>query len=254
LVTGASSGIGRALASQLVREGTAVVAVARDIGRLEALAADLVDEPGSVEVLGADLADPAELGKVEERLADPTRPVELLVNNAGFGTYGRFSSLDVDGEEREIRVNVLAVVRLAHAALGAMAERGRGTVVNISSVAGLQATPGNATYGATKAFVTSFSEALHEEVRGSGVTVTAVLPGYTRTEFQTRAGSEGRPIPGPAWQSAEDCAGEILAAARAGKAVHITGRLNRLAAALHSPLPRGLTRRLASFAVGSRAQ
>lgn len=246
LVTGASSGIGDAVARQLVGEGTHVVAVARDVARLEALATELAGSPGGVEVLGADLADPIELGKVEARLADAARPVDLLVNNAGFGTYGRFADLDVDGEEREVRVNVVAVVRLAHAALRAMGERGRGTVVNVSSVAGLQATPGNATYGATKAFVTAFSEALHEEVRGTGVTVTAALPGFTRTEFSKRAGIEGRSIPGPAWQSAEDCASEILAAAREGKAVQVTGRLNRVLVALHSPLPRGFTRRAAA--------
>lgn len=246
LVTGASSGIGRAIVQQLVGEGTHVVAVARDTSRLQALADELADGPGTVEVLGADLADREQLATVERRLADAERPVDLLVNNAGFGTYGRFAELPVDGEEREILVNVVAVVRLAHAALRAMQERNRGTILNVASVAGLQATPGNATYGATKAFVASFSEALHEEVRGSGVSVTAVLPGFTRTEFQARAGIEGRAIPNILWQSAEDCAAQSLAAARAGKAFVVPGPLNKLMVAASGPVPRGLRRRIAS--------
>jgi uncharacterized protein len=243
LVTGASSGIGQAMARQLAREGTDVVVVARDKDRLEALAAEL---PQRIEVLPADLADDGELAVVEKRLADSERPVDLLVNNAGFGTYGPFADLPIDGEIREIQVNVVAVVRLAHAALRAMRERDRGTVLNVGSVAGLQARPGNATYGATKAFVASFSEALHEEVRGSGVSVTAVVPGFTRTEFQTRAGIAGREIPGFAWQSAEDCAAQALEAARAGKAFFVPGMVNKVAVAAMTPVPRGLKRRVAS--------
>jgi short-subunit dehydrogenase len=246
LVTGASSGIGRAMAQQLVAAGSDVVAVARDIERLEALASELAAGPGKVEVLGADLADPEQLAEVETRLADPARPIDLLVNNAGFGTYGRFADLPIDGEVREIAVNVVAVVRLAHAALRAMRERDRGTILNVSSVAGLQATPGNATYGATKAFVATFSEALHEEVRGTGVSVTAALPGFTRTEFHARAGIAGREVPGLAWQSAEECAAQCLEAARAGKALYVPGRLNRALVGVAGVVPRGLKRRVAA--------
>jgi short-subunit dehydrogenase len=246
LVTGASSGIGRAMARQLAAEGVDVVAVARDRGRLEALAEEQNETRGSIEVLVADLADPEELGRVEERLADPDRPVDLLVNNAGFGTYGRFSELPIEEEEREIRVNVVAVVRLSHVALRAMRPRGRGAIVNVSSVAGLQPTPGNATYGATKAFVASFSEALSEETRGTDVTVTAVLPGFTRTEFQKRAGIEGRSIPGIAWQSADACAAQSLRAARSGKPFFVPGTLNRVVAAAIGPTPRPWRRRIAA--------
>jgi len=252
LVTGASSGIGRAMTRQLVAEGAQVVAVARDTDRLDALAAELAAGPGKVEVLEADLAAPAQLATVEARLADPDQPIDLLVNNAGFGTYGLFAELSINDEEREIQVNVVAVVRLAHAALRAMRDRGDGTILNVSSVAGLQATPGNATYGATKAFVASFSEALHEEARASGVTVTAVLPGFTRTEFQTRAGSEGRQIPGFAWQSADDCAAQALDAARAGKAFFVPGLVNKLAVGLSGPIPRGIRRRVASRVARNR--
>jgi short-subunit dehydrogenase len=248
-VTGASSGIGRETARKLGFSGTDLVLVARDTERLKALADEIGARatPGpAVEVLGADLADPADLAAVEARLADRERPIDLLVNNAGFGTYGPFADLPVDDEEREIRVNVVAVVRLAHAALGAMRDRGHGTIVNVSSVAGLQATPGNATYGASKAFVATFSEALHEEAKASGVVVTAVLPGFTRTEFQTRAGIEGRTIPAFAWQSAEDCAVQMLEAARAGKPFFVPGGLNKALVALSGPVPRGLKRRVAA--------
>jgi hypothetical protein len=260
LVTGASSGIGREIARKLGSFGTGLVLVARDTDRLEALAGEIAAPAGegdaargagpgprpTVEVLGADLADPDELAAVEARLADPERPIDLLVNNAGFGTYGAFADLPIDGEEREIRVNVVAVVRLAHAALAAMREQGRGTIVNVSSVAGLQPTPGNATYGATKAFVASFSEALHGEAKAAGVHVTAALPGFTRTEFAERAGIEGRPIPSFAWQSAEDCAALIIDAARAGRSFVVPGALNKALVALSTPVPRGLKRRVAA--------
>jgi short-subunit dehydrogenase len=249
LVTGASSGIGAALARRLAAEGTDLVLVARDRGRLDALAAELATPAAGgvrAEVLVADLADPGQLGEVEKRVADAARPVDLVVNNAGFGTYGDFVGLDVDGEEREIAVNVLAVVRLTHAALGAMLPRGRGAVINVSSVAGLQATPGNATYGASKAFVATFGEAVAGELAGTGVTLTTVLPGFTRTEFHERAGIGGRKVPGPAWMSARDVAAETLDAARAGRPWLVPGVLNKLAAAAAGPVPRGLRRRLAA--------
>jgi uncharacterized protein len=247
LVTGASSGIGKEIARRLAAEGTDLVLVARDTARLEALAADLRSAHGrQVEVLAADLSDAAQLAVVEARLADGDRPIDLLVNNAGFGTYGPFAEMDVEGEQREIDLNIVALVRLTHAALGGMQARDRGAILNVSSVAGLQATPYNATYGATKAFVASFSEAVHEELRGTGVSLTAVLPGYTRTEFQARAGIEGRTIPGPLWQTPEQCVAEALAATRAGKAWVVTGVINKVVAAAAGTAPRSVTRRIAS--------
>jgi short-subunit dehydrogenase len=257
LVTGASSGIGAALCRRLASEGVDLVMVARDRERLEKLAAELgaageIDGYCEVEVLAADLADPAGLRRVEDRVGDAARPLDLVVNNAGFGTYGPFASLDVAGEEREIAVNVTALVRLTHAALVPMLARGRGTVLNVSSVAGLQATPGNATYGATKAFVSSFGEALAGEVAGTGVTVTTVLPGFTRTEFQERAGIAGRKIPGPLWQSAEDVAAEALDAAGSGQAWRVTGRHNQALVAASALAPRRLKRWLGARATRKR--
>jgi short-subunit dehydrogenase len=249
LVTGASSGIGDAIARQLATQGTDLVVVARDRGRLDALAKELIErERVSVEVLAADLADEQELAHVEGRVADLARPVDLLVNNAGFGTSGAFAELPIDDEEREIKVNVLALVRLTRAALPGMVDRGHGAVMNISSIASLQAMPQYATYGATKAFVTSFTESLSEELRGSGVTATAVLPGFTRTEFQQRAGiREGGTagaMPDFMWQSASDCAREAIAATAKGRAVHVTGGLNRVLAVATGPLPRVVKRRV----------
>jgi short-subunit dehydrogenase len=243
LVTGASSGIGRAIARQLAAEGTALVVVARDEARLKARAAELTVD---VEVLVADLGIADQLAAVEARLADPDRPVDLVVNNAGFGTYGDFAALDLDGETREIAVDVTAVVRLTHAALDGMLARGRGAVMNISSVAGLQATPGNAVYGASKAFVASFGEAVAGELAGTGVTLTTVLPGYTHTEFAERAGIGGRQIPKPAWQSAEDVASSAIAATRAGRPWLVPGALNKAMVSVANPIPRGLKRRVAA--------
>jgi hypothetical protein len=236
------------MARQLAADGVDLVVVARDQARLDALAAELSGAHPSVgvEVLPADLADPQALRLVEARLADGDRPVDLAVNNAGFGTYGDFATLDIDEEEREIAVDVTALVRLTHAALGAMLARGHGAVLNVSSVAGLQATPGNATYGASKAFVASFGEAVAGELAGTGVTLTTVLPGFTRTEFQERAGIGGREIPGPAWMSADQVAARALDATRAGRAWCVPGALNKVLTAVAGPVPRGLRRRLAA--------
>jgi short-subunit dehydrogenase len=247
LVTGASSGIGREIARRLAAGGSDLVVVARDRERLDVLAKELTaaHDGVTVEVLVADLADPAALAAVEARVADAERPLDLVVNNAGFGTYGTFADLDVDTEQREIAVNVTALVRLTHAALRAMLTRGRGAVLNISSVAGLQATPGNATYGASKAFVASFGESVAGELSGTGVTLTTVLPGFTRTEFHHRAGG-GRKFPDAAWMSPEAVAEEALAATGAGRPWLVPGVRNKIMVAAVGPVPRSLMRRLAA--------
>jgi short-subunit dehydrogenase len=250
LVTGASAGIGAEFVSQLASRGNDVVLVARDAARLEALATELgARHRVQTEVLVADLTDSTQLATVEDRLTDRARPVEVLVNNAGFATNGRFSELDRDIETREVSLNVVALVRLTHAALGPMTERGSGGVLNVSSLAGGQPTPGNATYGATKAFVTSFTQSVREELRGTGVKVTVVCPGFTRTEFQARAGIDSSKVPGFLWQSAEEVAAGALAALEQNKAVYVPGTLNRMAAGLVSVLPDALTRRAAGLVV-----
>ena len=252
LVTGASSGIGEVLARRLAAEGTDLVVVARDRRRLEALAAELGERHGVfVEVLRADLAKKAQVATVEDRLRDELSLVDLLINNAGFGTYGPFAELDPDEEDREIRVNCQALVRLCHAATPGMVRRRRGTIVNVSSLASRAAAPQNAVYAATKAFVSHFSEALHEELRGRGVSVTVVEPGFTRTEFQERAGlTDDAGMPGFVWQSAEAVADATLAGARRGQALVVPGAHNRVAAGVAALTPRNVRRRAVAMMSG----
>jgi len=242
LVTGASAGIGRAMAKKLADEGTELVLVARDATRLEELAASL---PVAVEILPADLTNRTDLERVATRVAAIDAPVDLLVNNAGFGTHGRFHELPLDAELRQIDLNVVALVRLCHAAAPRMAVAGTGTILNVSSIAG--ASPGAtlATYAATKAFVTSFTDSLHEELTPHGVRVCAVLPGLTRTEFHERSGYEPTGLPDLVWQSAEAVAAEGLAAAARNQSVAVTGWPNRVAMAATRLLPRVVTRRAA---------
>ena len=243
LVTGASAGIGEAFAKARAERHHDVVLVARRRDRLEALAKDLAERhrvAASVEV--ADLAEDADLGRLAALVA--ADPPDLLVNNAGFGTMGHFAELEPERELEEIRLNVIALVRLTRAALPGMLARRRGGIVNVSSLAGENPGPFTATYAATKAYVTSFSESLHEEVRGSGVIVQALLPGFTRTEFQEVAGVDPGIVPGFAWMSPEDVVAASLAALRRREAVCIPGAGNRLLGGLSGLAPRGLARRV----------
>ncbi|HEX7096993.1 MAG TPA: SDR family NAD(P)-dependent oxidoreductase, partial [Acidimicrobiales bacterium] len=168
-----------------------------------------------------------------------------LVNNAGVGVSGDFSARPYEDAARQIQLNITALVRLTHAALGRMLGEGRGTVINVSSVAGDQPGPGNAVYAATKAFVTNFTEGLAEELRGSGVTVTAVCPGLTRTEFHDRGGMRPRVrrVPELAWLRADTVAREALDAAAKGKVVHVNGAAYKVLSALTGAAPRTLRRR-----------
>jgi len=245
LVTGASSGIGRAFAVSLAASGTRLVLVARRGDRLDALAAELRAAHGTeVEVLTADLTDDADLVGVEARLGDEASPVDLLVNNAGFATSGRFAELPVDGEVAEIRLNVMAPVRLTRAVLPGMIARGHGGVVNVSSIAALQPLPHWATYAATKAYLTSFGEAVHEEVRGHGVTVLTLMPGFTHTEFHSHSGVPPLGIPGPLWMDPEEVVSSALGALRRRRASRVPGIANRAVATLSRLTPRTLSRRI----------
>lgn len=184
LITGATAGIGHEYAVQLAARGDDLVLVARDSARLEQVAEDLRRAHGvGVEVLVADLTDREQLATVEARLADRDRPVDLLVNNAGFGLKKRFLDNTADDETAMLEVLVTAVLRLSHAALGAMAERGHGGIINVSSVAAFLP---RGTYSASKAWVNSFSEWAHLEYKSRGVKVMALCPGFTKTEFHQR--------------------------------------------------------------------
>lgn len=249
LVTGASSGIGHTFARTLAARGYDIVAVARDKQRLDALADDVSNEHGrAVDVLPADLTDASQLAVVEERLATGPR-VDLLVNNAGFGARARFAEHDPDAIEAEIRLNVVALTRLTRAALPPMLARQAGAIVNVSSFASFQPAPTFAVYTATKAYVTNFSESVHEEVRGSGVRVLALCPGFTRTEFQDRNDVDASRVPGIAWSSPEAVVREALRALERGRAVSVPGLSNKAVAVVTHLLPRALVRRTAARVV-----
>ena len=240
LVTGASAGIGRAFAERLARDGADLVLVARDRARLEELARNLSARHGvAVEVLVADLADREATGLVSDRLSDPERPVDLLVNNAGFGLRRSFLDNDLASEEARLDVMVRAVLLTCHAAGRAMRERGEGAIVNVSSVASFIA---NGTYSAEKAFVTVFSEGLASELAGTGVTVTALCPGFTRTEFHQRARIRLSRLPRAFWLDADDVVQQALADVAAGKTVSVPGAQWKVVTSVVRALPRPLVR------------
>jgi short-subunit dehydrogenase len=248
LVTGASSGIGAAFAKRLASDGYDLILVARDKDRLGVLAKHLSDRHGvEVRVLAADLTKTVSLRKVERAVVADDR-LELLVNNAGFGTKGPFSDSDVDREDEEVRLNALALLRLTRAALPGMLKQRRGAVINVSSMAALQPTANNATYAATKAFVNTLTESIHEELRGSGVQVQALCPGFTRTEFQQRAGIDASAIPEFAWMDADEVVEASLNGLRKGEVVCVPGILNRLLATTVTAIPRPIARQVLGVA------
>jgi uncharacterized protein len=245
LVTGASSGIGAAIADELGRAGVPTIVVARRRDRLE----ELAERHDDFEVVVADLTTDAGQRSVAERISDAANPIDLVVNNAGFGTTGLFHELDAARLAREIELNVGALTRLSHAALASMVPRGRGWLLNVSSVAGFQAAPRLAVYAATKAFVTTLTEGLHEEVRGTGVHVTALCPGLTRTEFQQVSSAEGdvERYPGMLWASAEQVARTGLDDVIAGKALSVPGIFYKTMVTAGGVAPRGFVRRLSGL-------
>jgi short-subunit dehydrogenase len=240
LVTGASSGIGAAIAAELASRGYSLALVARREERLRTLATELASEHGiDAEVIAADLGDDAERERLQGELRGRGRSVELLVNNAGFGHQADFATSPRERMVEMVRVNVEAVVDLTSRFVGPMVERGRGSVINIASTASFQPLPGSAVYAASKSFVLSFSEAIRTELRGSGVTVTAVCPGPVKTEFTEVAGVEGveERTPGAVWMSADEIARHAVEGAAHDKRVVVPGVLNRATALAgqHSP-------------------
>jgi uncharacterized protein len=242
LITGASSGIGREIARVLADRGSDLTLVARRRDRLDELAAELGGRV-AVTVLAADLGSDDGVAVVERHLAE--HPVELLVNNAGVGSSGLFHELPLGPELDEIRLNVLALVRLTHACLPGMVAAGHGGIVNVSSIAGNQPLQGYATYGATKAFVTSFTESIAFEVRRRGVHVTVVKPGYTDTEMNPdapKSGLQRRVL----WLDAEQVARAAVEAVERGRLHCVPGATWRVADALIESLPRSAVRLLSS--------
>ena len=243
LVTGASSGIGAAVAGELAGRGHALILVARREQRLCSLADELSAEHGiDAEVIACDLSDAAERERLHSEIAERGRWVEVLVNNAGFGSRGRFVDNDTARMVEMVEVNVAAVVDLTGRFLPGMANRSRGAVINIASAAAFQPIPGAAVYAAGKSFVLSFSEAIRTELRRSGVTVTAVCPGPVTTEFTEAAGMSGveEETPGAFWISAEEVARQAVEGAAADKRVVVPGAVYRATSIIGQHSPRAL--------------
>ncbi len=241
LVTGPTSGIGLSFARALAARGHDLVLVARNEQRLAETADELRSTYGvAVEVLPADLVDRAQLAKVEARLADRGEPVRLLVNNAGFGLRGRFLDNDLAREQDQLDVLVTAVMRLTHAALGAMLAEGRGQIVNVSSMAGFLQ---RGSYSAAKSYVTKLSQWAHHEYAGQGVQVMAVCPGFVRTEFHQRLGSDTDSAPRLLWLDPDRVVAEALVDLDAGKALSIPSRRYKAIAAVVRVVPASLQQR-----------
>jgi hypothetical protein len=238
LITGASSGIGEALARRVAQAGRATGLVARRADRLETLAAELRRDHGvEAHALPCDLTAPGAVAGLARDVEQRGLTVDWLVNNAGFGTFGAFHTLPVERELQEIRLNVEALVEATGRFLPGMVQRRRGVVMNVSSIGGLFPGPFMSTYTATKAFVVAFSAGLETELRGTGVSVLCVCPGFTRTEFQSHVEVDTSTIPSLAWQSADDVAGEAVAAALRGGLL-VNGRMNRVFTGVLGFLPR----------------
>ena len=237
LITGATAGIGATFAAELARAGHDVVLVARDTARLTESAAKLSAEFGvTAEPLTADLSTEAGIAAVEERLSDTSRPVDLLINNAGFGNKGAFLTVPLQGELDMLKVHVEAVLRLTSAALPGMRERGRGGIVNVASVAAFLP---RGTYGASKAWVVSFTQGVARDLGDSGVRLMALCPGFTRTEFHQRAGMGTSNVPSWGWLSAERVVREALRDLARGRSLSVPGKRYRLAVAVARVLPSG---------------
>lgn len=246
LITGASAGIGEALAREYARRGRALVLLARRTDRLEALAAELRPQV-AVEILAADLADPSAPAAIVDALEQRGLRISGLVNNAGYGLPGAFHVPDWSAHARFLQVMVTAVCELSWRLLPAMQARGRGEILNVASLAGhVPGSAGHTLYAASKAFMIRFSESLALENAERGIRVCALCPGFTYSEFHDITGTRPQVsrMPRWMWMSAEDVAREGLDALAAGKVVHVPGRANRLIKAMTQLLPDRLALKL----------
>ena len=246
LITGATAGLGAAFARRLAGDGHALVLVARNAERLEDFADRLRDRHGvTVEVLPADLSTDEGIGAVEARLSDRDRPVDLLVNNAGFGNRGSFLDAPMSDELTMLKVHCEAVLRLTGAAAAAMRERGRGFVINVASVAAFMP---RGTYSASKAWVVRFTESAARELAGSGVRLMALCPGFVRTEFHARAGMDTSGVPDLLWLDADKVVATAIRDLARGRVVCIPDVRYKTAVALAKMVPTGLFSRLSTTA------
>lgn len=245
LVTGASSGIGRELAFVCAREGCDLVLSARSKDRLDGLARELKERfEVKTRVVASDLTDSNNVRRLHSEISEAGTPVDVLINNAGFGTQGAFAAARVDSQLDMLRLNVEALTHLTRLFLPSMLDRQKGWILNVASTAAFQPGPFMAVYYATKAYVLSFSEALAEEVRDQGVTVTALCPGPTATEFQARAEMQRARLAQLHLMDAGRVAEEGYRGMMKGKIIVTTGLLNRLLAQSVRMMPRVVVRRI----------
>ncbi|MFC7464559.1 SDR family NAD(P)-dependent oxidoreductase [Brachybacterium sp. GCM10030252] len=244
LITGGTAGIGAAFARAFATRGASLVLVARDAERLDDAAQKLRDDYGvEVETLVADLADREAQQRVADRLETGTDPVDVLVNNAGFSVRASLLDEDLTPHDLGFEVMIRAVLKLGGAAGRGMRERGQGWIINVSSVSGL-VTQNN--YSAIKAWVSNYSESLGVQLAGTGVQVTALMPGWVRTEFHSRAGIKGSSIPGVLWLSADRLVEDCLRDVARGKPVSVPSKRWKLIAGILRTTPRGVVARLSA--------
>ena len=242
LITGATAGIGAAYAKLLAKEGFDLVLVARDLPRLKGVAKELSKlYKIKTETIKADLTKPAQLAKVEKRLANNSKPIEVLVNNAGFGIKESFIDTQIEKEQELLDVLVTAPLRLTHAVLPGMIKRNHGTIVNVSSVASWIA---GGTYSAAKSYLTVFTEYLHTELKGTNVNISALCPGFTRTEFHQRGKMRMSGLPNFMWLTVDQVVAQSWKYAKAGKVICIPGWQYLILSTVARIAPRPLVRKL----------
>ena len=242
LITGATAGIGASYANLLAKEGFDLILVARDLPRLNKVAKELNKRFGvKTQCIKADLTKPSQLAKVEKRVADLKKPIDVLVNNAGFGIKDSFTASNLDKEQELLDVLVTAPMRLAHAVLPVMVKRNTGIIVNVSSVASFIA---GGTYSAAKSYLTVFSESLHTELRGTNVKISALCPGFTRTEFHARGRMKMTALPKFMWLNSDELVSKSWKYAKANRVICIPGWQYKILSAIARNAPRPIVRKV----------